>query len=65
MECMCARLRVSCAGFPAVPEEVDLTREVRKVAEDIVALTRAPVGDVYNGPVLFDGVAAAQFLPNC
>lgn len=42
--------------------EVDLRREVRQVAENIAALTRAPVGDVYNGPVLFDGVASAQLF---
>jgi predicted Zn-dependent protease len=42
--------------------EADLRREVRQVAENIAALTRAPVGDVYNGPVLFDGVAAAQLF---
>jgi predicted Zn-dependent protease len=42
--------------------ETDLRREVRQVAESIAALTRAPVGDVYNGPVLFDGVAAAQLF---
>jgi TldD protein len=42
--------------------EADLRREVRQVAENIAAMARAPVGDVYNGPVLFDGVAAAQLF---
>ena len=42
--------------------EAELGRETRKVAEDITALTRAPAGDTYNGPVLFEGVAAAQLF---
>jgi hypothetical protein len=42
--------------------EADLRREVRQVAENIAAMSRAPVGDVYNGPVLFVGVAAAQLF---
>jgi hypothetical protein len=57
----------SAAGFYArdfqhFTGEADLTREVRKVAEDVVALSRAPVGETYNGPVLFEGAAAAQLL---
>jgi len=42
--------------------EAGLRRDIRQVAENIAALTRAPVGDVYNGPVLFEGVAAAQLF---
>jgi hypothetical protein len=42
--------------------EADLNREVRAVAEDVAALTRAPLGDTYNGPVLFEGAAAAQLF---
>jgi hypothetical protein len=42
--------------------EAELGREVRKVAEEITALSRAPSGDTYNGPVLFEGMAAAQLL---
>jgi len=43
-------------------DEASLKREVRQVAENIAAISRAPVGDVYNGPVLFEGVAAAQLF---
>src|SRR5690242_19413798 len=42
--------------------DADLTRDVRAVAENIAALTRAPLGDTYNGPVLFEGAAAAQLF---
>jgi hypothetical protein len=42
--------------------EAGLRHDVRQVAENIAAMSRAPVGEVYNGPVLFDGVAAAQLF---
>jgi hypothetical protein len=53
---------VHARDFGRSLNEPDLRREVRRVAENIAALTRAPVGEVYNGPVLFDGVAAAQLF---
>jgi len=57
----------SAAGFYArdfhhFPAEPELAHEVRQVAENVVALSRAPVGETYNGPVLFEGAAAAQLL---
>jgi len=42
--------------------EAELSREVRRVADNIAALSRAPLGDTYNGPVLFEGAAAAQLF---
>jgi len=48
--------------FGGMPNDVQLTRDVRQVAENITALTSAPVGETYNGPVLFEGVAAAQLF---
>jgi len=42
--------------------EADLNREVRAVAENVAALSHAPLGDTYNGPVLFEGAAAAQLF---
>jgi TldD protein len=48
--------------FGSSLNEAGLKREVRQVAENIAAMIRAPVGDVYNGPVLFDGVASAQLF---
>jgi hypothetical protein len=49
-------------GFSHVPAEAELAREVHRVAENVSALSRAPTGDTYNGPVLFEGVAAAQLF---
>lgn len=42
--------------------EAELSREVRGVAENVAALSRAPLGDTYNGPVLFEGAAGAQLF---
>ena len=42
--------------------DAELARVVRQVAENVAALERAPVGETYNGPVLFEGAAAAQLL---
>jgi len=48
--------------FGGMPDEAQLTHDVRQVAENIAALTSAPVGETYNGPVLFEGVAAGQLF---
>jgi TldD protein len=42
--------------------DAELSREIRRVAENTAALSRAPLGDTYNGPVLFEGTAAAQLF---
>ena len=44
------------------PGEAELASMVRRVAEHTAELARAPVGETYNGPVLFQGVAGAQLL---
>ncbi len=46
----------------AFPSELDLKRGVTAVADEIAALTHAPVGDAYDGPVLFEPRAAAQLF---
>jgi hypothetical protein len=53
---------IHAPDFAHPPAEADLAREVRLVAEDVSALSRAPTGDTYNGPVLFEGAAAAQLF---
>jgi hypothetical protein len=45
-----------------MPSEADMTRGVTSMAENLVALARAPKGEDYNGPVLFEGQAAAQLF---
>jgi TldD protein len=48
--------------FARAAGEAEMAGEVRRVAENVAALSRAPVGDTYNGPVLFEGAAAAQLF---
>lgn len=43
-------------------DEVEMSRALRSLAENVVALAHAPKGDDYSGPVLFEGVAGAQIL---
>jgi TldD protein len=45
-----------------LPSEEALTREIKAVGEDVTALTGAPVGESYDGPVLFEASAAAQLF---
>jgi TldD protein len=45
-----------------MPAESELERGAREVAGNLVALVQAPVGEAYSGPVLFEGVAAAQMF---
>ncbi|HWR51279.1 MAG TPA: metallopeptidase TldD-related protein [Bryobacteraceae bacterium] len=45
-----------------LPADAELERQARAVAQDLTALTQAPAGESYAGPVLFEGVAAAQMF---
>ena len=46
----------------ALPGEADLKNAATTVANNISALLKAPRGEDYNGPVIFEGVAAAQIF---
>jgi hypothetical protein len=48
--------------FDQVPPEPEMARGVRGVAENLTALARAPQGEPYTGPVLFEAKAAAQLI---
>ena len=45
-----------------MPGDAELTRGVTALAENVVSLTKAPKGEDYSGPVLFEGQAGAQIL---
>jgi hypothetical protein len=45
-----------------MPSDAEMTRGVTAVAENVVALAKAPRGEDYSGPVLFEGTAGAQIL---
>jgi TldD protein len=45
-----------------LPSEEVLTREIKAVGEHVTELSQAPVGEAYDGPVLFEAPAAAQLF---
>jgi predicted Zn-dependent protease len=48
--------------FDRMPAEGELERAIAALAEHTAALGEAPKGEAYTGPVLFEGVAAAQLF---
>jgi len=51
------------SGVPgAFSSEVEMTRAVTALAENVAALAAAPIGEGYNGPVIFEREAAAQIF---
>src|ERR1035438_2466175 len=42
--------------------EAELRRGITELAENVVALAKAPKGEDYSGPVLFEGQAGAQIF---
>jgi hypothetical protein len=45
-----------------LPGEAELRRGITQMAENVVALSKAPRGEDYTGPVLFEGQAGAQIF---
>ena len=45
-----------------LPPETELRREITEVANHVTALSGAPAGEAYAGPVLFEAAAAAQLF---
>ena len=45
-----------------MPGDAELNREVRKMADNLVALAQAAKGEDYSGPVLFEGDASPQLF---
>lgn len=45
-----------------MPSELDTRRAFGEVADNVRALLKAPVGESYSGPVLFESMAAAQLF---
>jgi hypothetical protein len=48
--------------FDRFASEAELRRGTTAVAENLTKLVDAPVGEDYNGPILFEGVASAQLV---
>ena len=45
-----------------LPSEEVLAREVKALGQHVTALSEAPLGEAYDGPVLFEAPAAAQLF---
>ena len=45
-----------------LPQADEIAKRVEQVATETDALTKAPVGNDYSGPVLFEGEAAAEMM---
>ncbi len=45
-----------------LPAEPEMRRVVTALAENLSKLAEAPMGDTYNGPILFEGTAGAQLF---
>ncbi len=53
---------VHALEFGQMPSDADMSREIAVMAENVVALTKAPIEESYNGPILFEAQAAAQLF---
>lgn len=45
-----------------LPGDAELRRRATEVADNVTALQKAPIGESYSGPVLFEPLAAAQWF---
>src|ERR1035437_112657 len=45
-----------------LPSDAELRRGITELAENVGALAKAPKGEDYSGPVLFEGLAGAQIF---
>jgi predicted Zn-dependent protease len=45
-----------------LPPDAELQSSINTMAENLVALTSAPRGEDYNGPILFEGMAGPQIM---
>ena len=50
------------ADASRMPSQVEMGRAIVEMAQNVAALTRAPKGEDYTGPVLFEGQAGPQVL---
>lgn len=53
---------VHAPDFNGMPAMAVLEREIAAIGQNATALAGAPVGEVYSGPVLFEGTAAPQLF---
>ncbi len=52
----------SASSMEALPNQAELAKQIDAMADRLTRMRRAPFVDHYNGPVLFEGAAAAEVL---
>lgn len=52
----------NCLGLDGLPSQSDLVKIADNLGKTVTEMAAAPRGEDYSGPVLFDGMAAAQIL---
>lgn len=55
-------ISIQTLDIDKMPAEADLRKQVTEVGEHVRDLQKAPAGEAYTGPVLFEPVAAAQLM---
>ena len=53
---------IQAFDIKGLPSEAELRRQVTLVADHVTALSQAPAGQAFDGPVLFEAEAAAQLF---
>ncbi|MFM2125779.1 MAG: hypothetical protein RL328_2230 [Acidobacteriota bacterium] len=53
---------VQALNVDSLVSDAELARQITEVAENVRALAKAPAGEAYTGPVLFEPKAAAQLF---
>lgn len=55
-------ISVPAPDVATMPDQAALDAAVKQVADSVRALVRAPAGESYTGPVLFEGIAGPQIV---
>jgi predicted Zn-dependent protease len=53
---------VAASDVAKLPDEAEIRKLITGVAENVRALAKAPAGEYYSGPVLFEGIAGPQIM---
>jgi predicted Zn-dependent protease len=46
----------------SLASDLEIPKAIQQMAENLTALAKAPVGETYSGPVLFEGMAGPQLM---
>ncbi len=55
-------LSIQAVDIEKLPSEVDMRKQIAEIGDHVRDLQKAPAGEGYTGPVLFEPMAAAQLM---